>query len=546
MSDGKYIIEAILGTGGFGVTYRAREQPSGQSVAIKTLNSRIQQKSDFDKYQEKFLNEALCLAKCSHPHIVKVHKVFQHQGLWCLVMEYIAGENLAQYLDDRGVLSEEEALRIVRQIGEALTAVHSQGFLHRDVKPLNILLRQDTRDAVLIDFGLAREFTSGIAQTHTNQKTERFAPVEQYEKKAERGAYTDVYALAATLYVLLTGELPVPAKFRQEANIPLTPPKQHNPRISDRVSEAILKGMALQPKDRPQTVREWLKLLSTPQLPTFQFEIVTVNQRGQITSRKRSEAQFFAENLGGGVILEMVAIPGGTFLMGSPKTEKGRYDDESPQHTVRVAPFFMAKYPVTQAQWRAVAAFPKINIDLNPEPSDFKGANRPVEQVTWHQAVEFCARLAKKTGKTYRLPSEAEWEYACRAGTTTPFHFGETITPDLANYDGNYPYASAPTGIYRQKTTDVGSFPPNAFGLYDMHGNVWEWCADPWHENYQGAPADGSVWESEGNQEIRMRRGGSWNHLPRNCRAANRDGIEPEFWYVNFGFRAVVSAVRTP
>jgi serine/threonine protein kinase len=202
-SDGKYIIEAILGTGGFGVTYRAREQPTGQSVAIKTLNTRIQQKSDFDKYQEKFLNEALCLAKCSHPHIVKVHKVFQHQGLWCLVMEYIAGNNLAQYLEERGVLSEEEALRIVRQIGEALTAVHSQGFLHRDVKPLNILLRQDTGDAVLIDFGLAREFTSGIAQSHTNDRTECFAPVEQYEKKAERGAYTaQVLNSVTKLYIL--------------------------------------------------------------------------------------------------------------------------------------------------------------------------------------------------------------------------------------------------------------------------------------------------------------------------------------------------------
>jgi formylglycine-generating enzyme required for sulfatase activity/tRNA A-37 threonylcarbamoyl transferase component Bud32 len=555
LSDGKYILEAILGTGGFGVTYRAREQPTGQLVAIKTLNTRIQQKSDFDKYQEKFINEALCLAKCSHPHIVKVHKVFQHQGLWCLVMEYIAGENLAQYLDDRGVLSEEEALRIVRQIGEALTAVHSQGFLHRDVKPLNILLRQNTRDAVLIDFGLAREFTSGIAQTHTNQMTECFAPVEQYEKKAERGAYTDVYALAATLYVLLTAELPVPAKFRDKANIPLTPPKQHNPRISDRVNQAILKGMALQPKDRPQTVREWLKLLEPPLfkggqggiLPTFQFEIVTVNRQGKITSRKRSEAQFFAENMGGGIILEMVAIPGGTFLMGSPATEKYRHDDESPQHTVRVAPFFMAKYPVTQAQWRAVAAFPKINIDLKPDPSDFKGANRPVEQVNWHEAVEFCARLSQKTGKTYRLPSEAEWEYACRAGTTTPFHFGETITPDLANYDGgDSTYASETKGIYREQTTDVGSFLPNAFGLYDMHGNVWEWCADPWHENYQGAPVDGSVWEFGGNQNSRLQRGGSWFSNPRHCRSAYRLRSEPDIRSSSLGFRAAVSFARTP
>jgi formylglycine-generating enzyme required for sulfatase activity len=338
-------------------------------------------------------------------------------------------------------------------------------------------------------------------------------------------AYTDVYALAATLYVLLTAELPVPAKFRKEANIPLTPPKQHNPRISDRVSEAILKGMELQPKDRPQTVREWLELLSYPQLPTFKFEIVTVNLRGEITSRRRSQAQFFAADLGGGVMLEMVAIPGGTFLMGSPETEEERSNDESPQHTVRVAPFFMAKYPVTQAQWKAVAAFPKINIDLNPDPSWFKGANRPVENVSWHEAVEFCSRLAKKTGKTYRLPSEAEWEYACRAGTKTPFHFGETITTDLANHSGNFIYAiyaSVLKAIFGKQTTDVGSFPPNAFGLYDMHGNVGEWCADPWHDNYIGAPADGSVWESGGNQDLRVQRGGCWYDYAVCCRSAYR------------------------
>jgi formylglycine-generating enzyme required for sulfatase activity len=251
--------------------------------------------------------------------------------------------------------------------------------------------------------------------------------------------------------------------------------------------------------------------------------------------------------MGGGIILEMVAIPGGTFLMGSPATEKYRHDDESPQHTVRVAPFFMAKYPVTQAQWRAVAAFPKINIDLKPDPSDFKGANRPVEQVNWHEAVEFCARLSQKTGKTYRLPSEAEWEYACRAGTTTPFHFGETITPDLANYDGgDSTYASETKGIYREQTTDVGSFLPNAFGLYDMHGNVWEWCADPWHENYQGAPVDGSVWEFGGNQNSRLQRGGSWFSNPRHCRSAYRLRSEPDIRSSSLGFRAAVSFARTP
>lgn len=152
----------------------------------------------------------------------------------------------------------------------------------------------------------------------------------------------------------------------------------------------------------------------------------------------------------------------------------------------------------------------------------------PVEQVNWLEVVEFCDRLSQFTGRTYRLPSEAEWEYACRAATTTT---------DLVNYDGNYTYGPGPKGIYREKTTVVGSFPPNAFGLYDMHGNVWEWCADRWHENYNSAPTDGSVWESGGNTQSRCLRGGSWDNDPDGCRSADRYSNDPEACNYDCGFR---------
>jgi formylglycine-generating enzyme required for sulfatase activity len=185
----------------------------------------------------------------------------------------------------------------------------------------------------------------------------------------------------------------------------------------------------------------------------------------------------------------------------------------------------MGRYPVTQAQWRAVAALPQVNKELDPNPSRFKGDDRPVERISWYNALEFCARLNFRinvtTGRDYRLPSEVEWEYACRAGTTTPFYFGETITTDLANYRGNSTYGNAPQGEYREQTTTVGSFPANAFGLYDMHGNVWEWCADTWHDNYQGAPKDGSAWTND-NDNRKMLRGGSWFSLPDYCRSAFR------------------------
>ena len=239
----------------------------------------------------------------------------------------------------------------------------------------------------------------------------------------------------------------------------------------------------------------------------------------------------------------MVSIPKGQFQMGAPSKEEGRSNDEGPQHEVTVPAFWMGKYAVTQEQWRAVAKLPKIERDLESDPSGFKGDTLPVKQVSWHDAVEFCKRLAKKTGRNYRLPSEAEWEYACRAGTTTPFHFGETITADLANYDGNYSYGSSPKGEYRKETTPVGSFGvANAFGLYDMHGNVWEWCADHWHENYSGAPSGGTPWIKGGESNRRVLRGGSWNYVPRYCRSAARFRLEPDFRDYGVGIRVVCSS----
>ncbi len=294
----------------------------------------------------------------------------------------------------------------------------------------------------------------------------------------------------------------------------------------------------------------------------FDFDVVKVNAKGQEVERKKAEASYFAQDLGNGITLEMVAIPGGTFTMGTEDEEierlvkklnlEGFIRRERPQHEVTVPPFFMGKYPITQAQWRAIASRTdlKVEKDLDLNPARFKDRpdsdRRPVEQVNWDHAIEFCARLSKLTTREYRLPSEAEWEYACRAGTTTPFYFGETITGELANYSSSETYADEPKGEYRNETTPVGQFPPNAFGLYDMHGNVWEWCADTWHDNYDGAPRDGSVWIENGNHS--PLRGGSWYLNPYYCRSASRI-------YYSFdrdrshgstnGFRVVCGAGRT-
>ncbi|MDJ1185175.1 SUMF1/EgtB/PvdO family nonheme iron enzyme [Roseofilum casamattae] len=274
-----------------------------------------------------------------------------------------------------------------------------------------------------------------------------------------------------------------------------------------------------------------------PPLSTFNFEVVTVDRQGEIIQYQDCKAQSFQEDLGDRIAIEMVSIPGGTFLMGSPDYEQGRDWDESPQHEVNIAPFYLSKFQMTQAQWRRVAALPQVNISLESHPSHFQGDNLPVEQVSWYEVEEFCARLSRHTGRNYRLPSEAQWEYAARAGTITPFYCGATLTTELANFNSNFRYANAPKGENREKTTPVGSFPPNPFGLYDIHGNVWEWCLDSWHDNYDRAPNDGSAWLSENDTTKRVLRGGSWMFLSRTCRCADRDRFNPDASFKFVGFR---------
>ena len=254
------------------------------------------------------------------------------------------------------------------------------------------------------------------------------------------------------------------------------------------------------------------------------------------------QAEEYVEDLGNGIVLRMVKVGGGKFLMGSPENEAGRSSDESPQHEVTVPDFFMGMFTVTQAQWKAVAQFPKGKIELNPDPSRFKGENRPVESISWDEAIEFCDRLSTKTGRTYTLPSEAQWEYACRAGTQTAFAFGDMVTPELANYNWTTSYNGSPKrSFYPKETQPVGSYPANPWGLYDMQGNVWEWCLDDWHKNYQGAPIDGSAWTDQNSSTTaKLLRGGSWYDYAWLTRSAYR--IWWYDWYNDYGFRVLLSS----
>ncbi|MDJ0706508.1 MAG: formylglycine-generating enzyme family protein [Leptolyngbyaceae cyanobacterium MO_188.B28] len=330
---------------------------------------------------------------------------------------------------------------------------------------------------------------------------------------------------------------------------------------------------------------DWEDEVSPPELEQFEFTVATIERRQStaiqsqlqgelideistngewIICRRRHSAYRFIEvlteilgsssgiklakrrgtqNYPHSLELEMVSIPSGVFQMGAFPDEPGCSQYEVPQHEVAVSAFFMGRYPVTQSQWRFVANLPQVNRELDPDPSRFKGDYYPVAQVSWYEAIEFCDRLSQHTSRHYRLPTEAEWEYACRAGTTTPFHFGETITSELANYYGYYTYNGGPEGEYLQGTTSVDHFDvANAFGLSDMHGNVWEWCQDNWHDSYNGAPTDSIAWFNQDEETGRMLRGGAWDYDPEDCRSASRINYLPAHCKETFGFRVVCGA----
>ncbi len=262
-------------------------------------------------------------------------------------------------------------------------------------------------------------------------------------------------------------------------------------------------------------------------LTTCTFETVGVNSSGEIILRQSCAATCLTEILSPEIRLDLMSIPGGTFMMGDAR----HHPDERPIHEVTVKSFYMGKYPITVAQYQAV---------MGKNQGSGVDMNQPIEQVNWDEAIAFCTKLSQQTNRHYSLPSEAQWEYACRAHTQTIFHVGETITPDLANYNGDYPYNGAPVGENRGQAILVGSFPPNAFGLHDMHGNVWEWCLDEYQPSYEGAPSDGSAVISSTSGDLkRVMRGGAWDYVARGCRSAVRGSLSGSIQMAGCGFRVI-------
>lgn len=533
LQNGKLVIQDVLGEGGFGITYKALHIGFNAPVVIKTPNAARRNDREYHKYVDRFIREAQILAQLEndpHPHIVRVkdlfEEVFEQDKAHCLVMEFIEGKNLLDWVQERGRLSETKALDLICPVAEALVRVHQAGIVHRDVTPVNIMVRGNGQ-SVLIDFGLAGEIVP-LSMSSKMFGNRAFAPYEQLIK-GDRSPKVDIYTLAASLYYAVTGALPTDCFSRKVDQEPLIPP-QDLASISSRLNDAILKGMDLNPTKRPESMAAWLELL-----------------RGEGSGGGlRQELRL---DLGKNTFLELVQIPAGKFMMGS-----NDYDSEKPIHEVTVPAFLLGKYPVTNAQWESVMGTkPSEKYDVK-----FQGKNHPVVGVSWDNCQEFCKKLSAKTGKKIRLPSEAEWEYACRAGTKTKYYFGDQAS-ELSNYawygnnsgiqilDTDRLWQESQSG-YLQRLTDnknsthpVGEKKPNQFGFYDMHGNVWEWCNDIYHENYTGAPKNGSSWETGTADNKRVLRGGSWSDNAIFCHSAYRGRVSAGFRGNDLGFRLVVA-----
>jgi len=419
-------------------------------------------------------------------------------------------------LEQEGAFSEAKVRQVLADLLPVLEFIHSHQVIHRDIKPANIMRRRSDQKLVLIDFGAVKQATAtSLERTGTNIGSPAYQAPEQGIGKATFSS--DLYSLGVSCLQLLTHMKPYDLYDAHEGefvwrNYLLNNQVQDSlGQVLDRMSQGIA-------KQRYRSVQEVLQALN-PFAPKFSVSIPAtpkVAQSSISTSLKPTAGNNFTENLGNGVQLEMIAIPGETFRMGS-----NDYDDEKPIHQVNIQPFYLGTYSVTQEQYQGI---------MGMNPSRFKGAKRPVETVSWHNGVEFCKRLSQKTGKHYRLPSEAEWEYACRAGTQTKYYFG-----DDENQLDAYAWYS---GSSKKETHPVGQKKPNQFGLYDMHGNVLEWCSDRWHSDYTKAPTDGSSWET-GTYNLRIQRGGSWNDRARLCCARFRLRNYASYHNECCGFRVV-------
>ena len=535
LQGGRYVIGKVLGQGGFGITYSAVQTTLDAKVAIKEffmkeLHGRDESTSKVfvgsagssdlvERFRLKFIKEARNIYRLKHKNIISVIDVFEENGTAYYVMEYLEGGSLADKVKS-GALRESDALRYIRQVASALDFIHGKQMMHLDVKPANILLDGEG-NAVLIDFGLAKQYDSEGEQTSTTPVgiSHGYAPMEQYKRGgvSHFSPATDIYSLGATLFKLVTGDTPPEASDVMNDGLP-----EISANVSQKVKDALVATMQFRVKDRPQSIAEFLLLLDNKSeitdngvQSTDESDGATVV--GHFTSDNKTEIVVEVDDRdefctrtynANGVEFKMIAVEGGRFQMG----EEGKWYEfrkDNRIHSVTLSDYYIGETLVTQELWKAV---------MGQNPSFFKyGKNLPVDSVSYNDCVKFVEKLNSllsgqlPNGRKFRLPTEAEWEFAACGGNRSNgfLYAGNNNADDVAWHVANSGYVTHPV---KQKQANI-------LGLYDMSGNLWEWCYD-WYCEYSTSSQTNPKGPSTGS--FRVLRGGSWCNDAQCCRVANR------------------------
>lgn len=562
LCDGKYTIEAKIGEGGFGITYKAIQNglnrvvcikeyfPAGKCTRATKKNTVFVQGTSeqvFEKYRQAFVREAKMLATLHHPNIVEVLDVFDENNTSYMVMSFVKGKSLQQIVETRGKLPYPETVNYIAQITNAIGYIHDHHILHRDIKPDNIMITADFK-AILIDFGSAREFEQDKTQVHTSMLTHGYAPTEQYTANSRKGSYTDIYAIGATFYFVLTGKVPMESAARLTEQMPS--PKDLVPEIPEEANRTILKAMQLKAENRHQTVHEFMDDIrnvkpsvlvdetigGSPQQPTSKRTWYIISALGCFVALLIG---YFLWGRNGSELVEenkpqeiktysfisiydypMVKVNGGTFIMGSNQTD----EDDCLPHTVTLSDFYIGQFEVSQGFWTKI---------MNDNPSEYQDVddinNFPVENVSFEEVQVFINRLNNKTGKSFSLPTEAQWEFAARGGTQSK--------------GTNFAGSQYPNNIWFDKNNPVMlKFPPsvNELGIYQMSGNVAEWCLDYYNRMfYSQSNKSKNPLNTKANNS-RVVRGGSFDDTdPEYVTVYYRNSSNDAAGYI--GFRLVVN-----
>ena len=547
LSNGKYRIEAYLASGGFGNTYVATDLAFDERVAVKELFvkgicgrnastgevcvSLSENRISFDAHREKFRKEARRIRKLNSRHVVKVRDLFDDNDTSYYVMDFIDGESLSTRLHrQRRPLTEAEVCSLLPQVLDGLQTLHAERIWHLGWRPANIMVDRQGK-VLLIDLGASKQLQTAdgvsVSTSSAMAYTQGYAPPEQMDQHFERfGPWTDLYALGATLFHLLTLQRPPSASdILDDADAALAMPG-----VSSRMQQLVRWLMTPGRNGRPQSVEEvrggWDEQTETTEGGAQVLSSVRNNQ--PIASQ--NEETFIASSLPAvkRLIDDMVFVAGGTFLMGATIEQLGdAAKDETPTHQVTLDSFYICKYQVTQSLWEEV---------MGHNPSYFKGENLPVENVSWNECQDFILRLNAMSGKNFRLPTEAEWEFAARGGNNSRGYkyAGSNNLNEVAWYGDN-------SG---KQTHPVGTKSPNELGLYDMSGNVWEWCQD-WYGKYnikvEKNPQGPMISFFRTFFSSRVLRGGSWDSLAWSCRLSFRNLGSPGHRGSYYGLRLVLS-----